>query len=188
MDENSKKSNGRLEWRSGRWWVVLSATEMKLRDFAELSDRLLYRDLRRERQVLARQNRRRSKEQQKIRNEEIAREQLIDSLARRFVRNTWPHSGGSTNVAMALGALQQQVWSYMWQWLVDHGELPTGEHIVPAEMHYDHYGSPPSDLAHEPRRIDFTKLANDPDYPRLGRDDTYVEPEDWPPPFEWKPK
>jgi hypothetical protein len=47
--------------------------------------------------------------------------------------------------------------------------------------------SDPQPLAtKDARRVDFTKLANDPDYPKLGRDDTYVAPEDSPPLYKRK--
>jgi hypothetical protein len=111
----------------------------------------------------------------------------IDRLARRFAWN-YARGASGTNVAMARGGIYGLVWSYMHHWLDDHGSLPSGEHIIPPRMYYSRNGRKTSTTMTSPLRVDFTKLQEDDDYPKTGRDDTGVAPGDWPPPYVWDPQ
>lgn len=100
----------------------------------------------------------------------------IKRLARQFAHNRAQGADG-TNVAMARGGIYGQVWSYMHHWFDDHGVLPSGEHVVAANTFYSKNGRRPSLTSTTPTRVDFTQLRKDPEYPKNGRDHTYVAPE-----------
>lgn len=99
---------------------------------------------------------------------------LVNTLADRFARNKRPRSDpGRWQEGMAQGQVYQHVWAYLRTWVDDYASLPEGMHAVAGEVDYPQPGA--VNLQCGARfRVDFTRLRTDPEYPKRGRDDTFV--------------
>jgi hypothetical protein len=96
----------------------------------------------------------------------------IDCLASRFANNSAKGSSGVNMIFVKAGE-GERVWAYMRYWLDNHGELPTGEHVIPEDFYYHVPGCPPPIRWAPKLKVDFTKLQDDPEYPLRDRDEIY---------------
>lgn len=97
----------------------------------------------------------------------------IGHLASRFANNSVKGASG-VNMNFVLAGNGDRIWAYMHYWLDKHGNLPTGKHVIREDFHYDVPGYPPPFSRSGPElTVDFTKLRDDPEYPKRGRDRIY---------------